>query len=283
MQSVTIIGGTGFVGDYLVKELAGNSDLKLKVVYRNTPPSKALENVDYFQIDGSSEFAKLKNVLTESDYLVILSRPDKKLIQNIIKSDLKFRKILYASTILIYPNSKEIQNEDARLTAANSYEEEKIEEERKLSEFALRSGNKLTIARLTNVYGDIKNRALIHWILAALVKGGEFKLNNQGKPVRDFIFVEDAAKYLRLLLFLDQTSEVEIFNVCTGEGFSINQVIRIAEEVSGKQLKIAQGGLTDEKLCVIGDNRKIIMATGVKPAYNLKSGLKKAYLNYLKN
>lgn len=281
MDRVTIIGGSGFIGDYLVDNLKENQKIKVKVIYKKNPPTKLLQDVEYLKIDGSQEPGKLKEILEKTDYLIILSRPDKKLIENIINDNIRFSKILYASTILIYPSSDKKQTEDTQLIPANDYEAAKIEEEIMLSKFAKQSGNNLTIARLTNVYGDIKNRALIHWILKALVDNTNFKLNNRGEPIRDFIFVEDVASFLVRLIFLKQLSTVEIFNVCTGNGFSINEVIKTAEYISGKKIKIIEGDLTDEKLSVIGDNSKLIMETGLNPKYTLKSGLEKAYQNYL--
>lgn len=281
MDCVTVIGGTGFVGDYLTEELSKIANIQIKIIYRSTLPSKHISGVEYLKIDTETHFKKFYEVLSKTDYLIILSRPNPKLIQSIIDSGLKFKKIVYASTILVYPNSPSKQNEASDLVPVNDYERNKINEEKMLIDFSENSGVKLTVARLTNVYGDVKNRALIHWILQALVKDKEFKLNNNGLPVRDFIFVRDAAKFLKLLTFLNQNSDVEIYNVCTGQGFNINQVIKKAEKVGGKKINIQRGEDTDEKLSVIGDNSKIVKATGFKPEYTLDIGLREAYKNYL--
>lgn len=281
MDCVTVIGGTGFVGDYLTEELSKIANIQVKIIYRSTLPSKYISGVEYLKIDTETHFKKFYEVLSKTDYLIILSRPNPKLIQSIIDSGLKFKKIVYASTILVYPNSPSKQNEASDLVPVNDYERNKINEEKMLIDFSENSGVKLTVARLTNVYGDVKNRALIHWILQALVKEKEFKLNNNGLPVRDFIFVRDAAKFLKLLTFLNQNSDVEIYNVCTGQGFNINQVIKKAEKVGGKKINIQRGEDTDEKLSVIGDNSKIVKATGFKPEYTLDIGLREAYKNYL--
>lgn len=283
MDRVTVIGGTGFVGDYLTEELSKTANIQLKIIYRNTPPSKYIPGVEYLKIDTETDYKNFHQALSKTDYLIILSRPNSKLIQSIIDSGLKFKRIVYASTVLVYPDSPSKQNESSDLIPASDYERNKISEEKMLVDFAENSGVKLTVARLTNVYGDVKNRALIHWILQALVKDKAFKLNNNGLPVRDFIFVRDAAKYLRLLTFLDQDLDVEIYNVCTGQGFSINQVIKKAEKVGGKKIKIQKGEVTEEKLSVIGDNRKVVKATGFKPEYTLDNGLREAYKNYLNN
>ena len=283
MDTVTVIGGTGFIGDYLTEEFSKIENIQVKNVYRNTLPSKVISGVEYLKIDTETDYKNFHEVLSKTGYLIILSRPNSKLIQSIIDSGLEFKKIVYASTILIYPNSPTKQDEESKLIPANDYEKDKISEERMLINFAKNSGVKLTIARLTNVYGDIKNRALIHWILQALVKDQEFKVNNSGLPIRDFIFVGDVAKYLTKLIFLKQELSVEIFNICTSVGFSINQVIEKVEKIANKKLKTVEGEITEEKLSVIGDNSKIVKATGFKPEYSLDMGLREAYKNYLKN
>lgn len=280
MDRVTIIGGTGFIGDYLTGQLSKNQNINISIISRSEQPSSS-KQIQHIKLDASRNSEQLRKVLSATDYLVVLSRPNKKIIENITKPGLSFKKMIYASTILIYPNSRLKQNENSPLQAANDYEQEKINEEAKLGKFAVESGNKLVIARLTNVYGDVKNRALIHWIVSSLVKKQEFTLNNEGRPVRDFIFVEDVATFIELLIFLPQEELIEVFNLCTGEGFSINQVIKEIELISGQKLKIKPGVKTPEKETVIGDNKKVITATGFKLRYNLKKGLEKTYQNYL--
>lgn len=280
MKRVLVIGGSGFIGDYLIKNLS-KENVRTTSLYNNTPPLKKIAGVNYSKTDARNR-TQLVPLLKNADYLIILSRPDKEIVKNVINSGAEFEKILYASTILIYPDSEMEQNEKTKPFPANDYEKEKILEEKKLINFSNKSGTKLLIARLTNVYGDKKNRALIHWILSALTSDREFILNNKGKPVRDFLFVEDAAKYLTKLLLLPQKDNVCIFNVCTGIGYSILEVIAELEKISNRKLKIKAGVITSEKTRVVGSNEKIINFTGHKPGFNLKSGLAKAYRNYLK-
>lgn len=283
MENITVIGGTGFIGDYLLKNLTRRGDSKICAIYKTTPPSVKLREVKYFQTDTAKISEEFYEILKETDYLVILSRPNSKILENIISANLIYKKILYASTLLLYPNSLKKQDEEFKLNPANDYEKDKIEDEKLLIDFAQNTGNKLTIARLTNIYGDVKNRGVIHWIFSAFITQETFEINNGGKPIRDFMFVEDVAEYLKLLLFLDQKEKIEIYNVCTEIGFNLNQLILEIESITKKGVKTKPGKSTEEKFCVIGSNKKIIQATGYKPKFDLKSGLKKTYQNYLKN
>jgi GDP-6-deoxy-D-talose 4-dehydrogenase len=281
MDSCLILGGSGFIGEYLTHKLAGIKKFKVLSTFNSSQPAKKITGVEYIKADVSDP-TQITPYLLESDYLIILTRPDKRIISNIISTNKKFKRILFTSTLLIYPDSPALQDENTKPLPANDYEKEKIIEEEKLKEYSKKTGSILTIARLTNVYGDTKNRALMHWILNALINNTGFNLNNEGKPVRDFIFVEDAAEYLKRLLLAPQEKDIEIYNVCTGKGCSINQVIKMVEKISGKKLQIKKGKQTDEKTGVVGDNRKIIDLTGYKISYDLESGLKKALKNYSK-
>lgn len=275
-MKITIAGGTGFIGDYLVKSLRQNSDNKLSVLYKNQLKNK-FPGVDYFQVDSGLETA-----VTDSECLVILTRPNPKLLNQILKSPTKLQKIIYASTLLLYPDSKTIQKEELQIEPVNDYEKEKAFEETLLAEFVKNKKTRLIIARIANVYGDIKNRGIIQKIIQSIEEGKEFAINNNGQQIRDYIFVEDVANYLKFLIEADPEKKVDIFNICTGQGCSIEELIVRIQKVAKKNLIRKKGFTILEKNVVIGDNRKIVKASGFKPKFNIESGLEKAYHNYLK-
>ncbi len=278
-KNILVIGGTGFIGDYLIHNLSLLTS-RTTVLYRETEPTQKLKNITYKKLDASKETEKFRKILQNVTHLVILSRPDEKIIKNITTSNSKIEKIIFASTILIYPDSRKPQDESSKLIAANPYEQGKIDEEKILIEFSKNSAIKICIARFTNIFGDVKNRGLVHFVLDALINNKTFKLNNDGKQIRDFLFVEDAAKYLELLILDHQKNSVEIFNICSGTGHSAKQLISEVEKITGKKLDVVKGEVTPEKLCVIGNNSKIIKTTGYKPAFSFEEGLNKAISNY---
>lgn len=283
VKKVVILGGTGFIGDYLVKSILKNGKANLSVIYKNNPPQKKLPQINYVRIDGGKNGKVLGEIIRCIDCLIILTSPNIDLIKNVIKYSSKVKKIIYASTILLYSDSHKPQTESAKLKPINDYEKGKVIEEKLLKNFANLGKTKLTIARLTNVYGDIKNRGIIHKIFHSLINNEKFVINNDGNQIRDYIFVEDAAMYLAFLTFAKQNSKVEIFNICTSLVYSIKDLISEVEILSGKKLKIEKGLTVMEKINVIGDNIKIIKASNLKPKFSLELGLKKTYQNYFKN
>jgi len=63
-----------------------------------------------------------------------------------------------------------------------------------------------------------------------------------GTCVRDYIHVEDLARaHLDALRYLDQGGTSDTFNCGYGHGFSVREVLRMVEKVSGVKLRIEDG------------------------------------------
>jgi UDP-glucose 4-epimerase len=63
-----------------------------------------------------------------------------------------------------------------------------------------------------------------------------------GTCIRDYIHVEDLARaHLDALSYLEQGGASDTFNCGYGRGFSVREVLRTVEKVSGKKLRIEEG------------------------------------------
>ncbi len=275
---VGIIGGMGFIGEYLIKKLGDNPKNSVNVFLNKTQPKTKIGGVEYFQIDENFE-----NNLRDLDCLIILSQPNRKLIERIIGSSIRIKKIIYASTLLLYGNSRTPVDENFKIQPLNEYEKEKALEEKMLIDFSGRKDPLLTIARIANVYGDVKNRGVVQKIIMSVLHGEEFTVNNNGQQIRDYIFVEDVVNYLSYLVDRKPEERIEVFNICTGEGISIKQLISLVEDLTLKKIIHKDGSQAAEKESIIGDNRKIAEVSKMKPKYDIREGLKKTYRNYLKS
>lgn len=266
MMKIVLIGGNGFVGEYLAKSLHKKDGCEILIAGR-----------------GSS----LRNALyKDTEVIVVLTQPDKTVMEdvtNFSKSSKLLRKILYCSTLLLYPQGE--NSEEVLPDPLTAYERAKFKEELILSEATGKSGCKLCIVRLANIYGDVKNKGIVNHILLSLQKGGK-DLIIQGDPklkIRDYIFVEDAANLLEFLIFYDQQKQKEIFNVCSGVGISVSHLIDKIESVSRKKISFKVGDPVLEKKAVVGNNSKILNLTRYKFKFDLTEGLDKTYKNYLKS
>jgi len=279
-----VIGGTGFIGGYLVDNLAKKTGLELNLIYAGELlEENKLPGITYHQMDLTNISDELSDLVNGSDCVISLATPNISLIENLIGSVKPGgpKKIVYSSTMLVYPDSDQLSSENIEPAPETEYEKNKVAEERLLMEFVGTHEVKVCLARLGNVYGDIKNRGLVNYVMSALINDSTLTINGQGQHKRDYIFVQDVADLLDFLIFNDQKSDLEIFNVCTSHGYTINQVINEIEKLSGRQIKKFYGELIKEKLNVVGDNSKIISLSGYQLKYDLVSGLQQTYHNYL--
>ncbi len=90
-----------------------------------------------------------------------------------------------------------------------------------------------------------------------------------GTGIRDYIHVEDLARaHLDALNYLDRGGNPGIFNCGYGEGFSVRQVIRTVQEVSGVSFPVREAPRRPgDSAQLIADNRKIRDLLGWEPRY----------------
>ena len=130
------------------------------------------------------------------------------------------------------------------------------------------------VARLFNTYGPREtNPHVLPDVMHRLAQGKPIELGNLW-PKRDLIFVTDTAA--ALVASASGGPGLEVFNVGTGTGTSIQDVIRVIETITGNALDVRQvpERMRDGDGHLISDPRKLIDATGWKPQYDLEAGLR---------
>ena len=147
--------------------------------------------------------------------------------------------------------------------------------------FAEKYDLNITILRLSNVYGPEKRNGVIYNILKAIKNDDEILIFNNGKQMRDFIYIDDAVDaILKVIEHLPRG--VEIFNISSATKINVLQIISIIENYLQKNAKInfAQDNTYNEK-CSWADNTKIKSICNVYPKVNFKEGIKRI-LVYMK-
>jgi UDP-glucose 4-epimerase len=130
-------------------------------------------------------------------------------------------------------------------------------------------------ARLFNTYGPREtNPHVLPDIMRILRQGKPIELGNLW-PKRDLIFVTDTAAALMAAAAGDPG--LEIFNVGTGNGTSIEQVMRTIEAITGQTLDVRQvpSRMRDDDGHLISDPRKLMTASDWRPQYDLEAGLRR--------
>lgn len=281
-MNILIFGGNGFIGSYVAKIL-NNRGNSVAVIDRQLPDShQAIKGIVY-----QRTFRPNQRWSRDIQTVIIMTQPDPLTFSVIIEylSRIpKLKKIVYLSTLQLYPDSPRRQDETAGITLLSEYEKHKYYEELALRQFIGRKKVALCITRLSNVYGDVKNKGIVHLLIQQLLRKTDLIINGDGRQKKDFIFVEDAAELISYLVTYKQHVQCEIFNICTGKGHSINDVAAILEHISREKLVFRHAPFPSlEKKNNIGDNAKIIKASHYRIRYSLAAGLRKALDNYKKH
>ncbi len=104
-----------------------------------------------------------------------------------------------------------------------------------------------------------------------------------GTPIRDYIHIEDLAKAhviaLERLFNKQNQSKYEAFNLGVGKGYSVLEVVKTFEKVSGKKLNYRFAPRRPGDIAEIyADTSKANKILGWKAKYNLEDMLKTAWL-----
>lgn len=145
----------------------------------------------------------------------------------------------------------------------------------------------LITLRFFSVYGPYEEPGrLITDLMIAAVCGQKVKLSSP-LPRRDFVCIEDALNAcIKAAEF--PVKKGEVFNIGSGQDFSIGEVVAAFEEILGKKLEIEWGAEEKKRSFDAGqkwiaDISKAKTMLNWKPVYSLKDGLKKTYNWYRDN
>jgi len=131
------------------------------------------------------------------------------------------------------------------------------------------------VARLFNTYGPREtNPHVLPEVMKALGAGKKpIELGNLW-PQRDLIFVTDTAA--GLVAAAQGEPGLEVFNIGTGTGTTIEDVMETIGDVTGYPVDVRQAPerMRDGDGHLISDPQKLMQATGWKPQYDLEAGLR---------
>lgn len=292
-KKILITGGTGFIGKRLIDSFL-NEEAEIFCLSRN-PAISGNKNLKHFQCDlNNLKNEEADNILKEIgriDFIVFLaaSMPFKNKVneglieakENTLDIFLNFLNvfgslcdnIIFTSTIDVYgaPNFYNF-NEDCRIAPKSAYAIAKACCEKYLEYYAKIHNKRYNILRFSQIYGpgepEIKVTPVI---INALLKGREFILNGGGKDKRRLLYVEDTVLSIKAAMMNLQN---DIFNISGKEDVAILDIIKIAEEVSGKELKIKIENPDKEPIDILPSFEKAKEKLGFEPKYNFKEGIK---------
>ncbi|HYY21456.1 MAG TPA: WecB/TagA/CpsF family glycosyltransferase [Thermoleophilaceae bacterium] len=133
---------------------------------------------------------------------------------------------------------------------------------------------RIVVARLFNSYGPReRNPHVLPAIVSAIRERRTVELGNLW-PKRDLIFVTDTVR--GLLAAAAGGAGFDVFNVGTGVGTTVADVVRTIEAVRGEPLEVREvpSRRRDIDRHLVADPSKLMSATGWSPEYDVEAGLR---------
>jgi UDP-glucose-4-epimerase GalE len=273
LSNVLITGGAGYVGGFCIRELvaAGHDVVALD---RRQLATDALPRVT--AVVGDVADANLVNqILAEHDVDVVLhlaaeksvarsmEAPGEHLLQNVGGSLALFeamrargvRRVVFSSSAAVYGTPRRLPvDEGADLLPDNPYGAGKVMVEQALHWYGVSHGFDSISLRYFNAAGAADDGSLgergqeatnlIPRVMRALagldgpvpIYGTDYDTPD-GTPVRDYVHVEDLARaHVRALDTLEAAPGARAYNLGTGRGYSVLEVLAAAERASGRRV-----------------------------------------------
>lgn len=307
-MSILLTGGAGYIGSHVALSLleAGYEVTiidDLSTGNKNLIPSKA-----EFIHCNVCELKKIDSLLKEKKFLALMhfagfvaveesvSYPEKYFENNTTNSIKLFdlclqnglSNIVFSSTATVYgnPTHKSFVSEIDDIKPINPYGESKVRTENYLQQFDPRKINYI-ILRYFNVAGaDPELRSGLikknptHLIKiaseAAIGKRGSVQIfgndynTPDGTAIRDYIHVSDLADiHIKVLRFVLEKRQSEIFNCGYGKGYSVKEVLNMVNSLCKNKINIINTSRrSGDAEMVVSDISKLKRMIDWTPKYN---------------
>lgn len=283
-----ITGASGFVGRYAIA--AGRSRFAILATGRSARPDWLPADVAWQAVDllDRASVAALPmdmpfvmHLASETvpakfgDYAPLLDSVEMTLS---LCRHLRSGRVLLASSCLVYGASSDPLTEDSPLNPRGNYGLAKV----LCENIVMRAkGIDAVIARPFNHIGagmrpDLVIPSIVRRVSQAAA--GDAIAMAGLDSVRDFLDVSDIVEAYFALLALTRPS-ARVFNVASGRGIGIAEIVRAVAGVLGKPIgRVAfadQGNSADDTSVVVGDARRLRAATGWKPQVDLQESLRR--------
>jgi len=287
------LGSEGFVGNNLVDGLSKNHEVLCAdlIDISNHP------NYTKFDITNSSS---VQNTVKDADVVINLvahslvssiEGPVKNAQVNIIgllnileactKNNIK--KIIFTSASSMIGEPKTLQvSEDHVVTPKTAYGISKLASEHYLRLYNELNNLNYVIFRFFNIYGPYQKNGLIPSLYSRISQNKPLTVFGKGDQIRDYVFIRDIIPFFEKAV-TENTSNNKIFNIGTGKGTSILDIINILSKAMNVKPEIE---FKDPRAGEIGnfvaDPKLLSLTFGSIPSTNVEEGIMKT-VEWLKN
>ena len=298
-MKIIVFGGQGFIGYNLCKKLLLEGD-EVVSLDKDLQSNRMINNVKYIKVDFTNKDSYV-NYLNNIDVLYHLvstnnansSADDIKddIVNNVIGTidllnacvEKKVKKIVFISSGgTIYGNIDELPINESQLpNPICSYGITKLMIEKYISLYSHLYNLNYVILRLSNIYGPYHhslNQGLINVCLLKAISGKTIEIFGNGEIKRDYLYIDDAIEALNIVKKKEINNS--IYNIGSGKGYSINQIIKVIETIVGSIINIKHSSARKQDVLVnVLDVSLAKKELNWDPKTDLKDGIMKTY-NY---
>jgi UDP-glucose 4-epimerase len=262
-RTIGVTGASGFLGTSLLPHLAGDSSIRVVALTRTLGPSLAARapRVEWRQLDlGSKEDCRA--FVADVDGIIHLAHTNTPLTSNRdLPSDasanmdptltlLQAIRDVGKRQHVVYPSSGGAlyratgdgspAHEECPVEPLTSYGILKLAFERYLRMGAHEGWLTATVLRIGNPYGILlpseRLQGFIGVALHQLLEGRPVRVFGELDNVRDYVHLDDVCRAFRLAL--DREERFGIYNIGTGRGVSVRQLISFFVELTGREVEL---------------------------------------------
>ena len=278
-MKIGVTGAYGFVGGHLLDALTSMSGVEVE------PLDRKRHNL--FQIESLKPFVEDKEVIFH------LAGVNRDTSENLIKTNVLGTlnllealaayarpeiRLICMSSFQVYqtPQKPELVNEHYPLNPQNIYGISKKTAEEIIACYPFRS----IVFRGSNFFGPRCKphyNSVISTFCSLLSQNKPLTVHGSGEQGRDFLYISDVIEVLLHAMHY-VPERLEIVNLCGGNMITVNQIIEMFGEISGKQIEVEYRDSPDGKeVAWCGDNNACREKLEWKPQVEIKEGLRLTY------
>ena len=258
-MNIGITGANGFLGSYFIDYLLTKNIYSIKAFARNPVKSEKkikwqignltsqydcelfvqdIEVIVHFAHNNNSPMISNNDITSDACLNLI---PNLTLLEAIKKSGKKIHVIYISSGGAIYGNSiSQIPFKETDMCSpSSSYAIQKLTMENYLRLWSELGYITSTVLRVSNPYGVLlpsnRKQGLIGVVLNRLKHNETAQIYGNSNNIRDYIHLKDMYKAIQAVF--KPYSEFEIFNIGSGLGYSVTEILNLIENYSNQTLK----------------------------------------------
>lgn len=287
---ILVVGAAGFIGQHLVRTWIQNGigisalinracagfDPRVKVLGADSDLPTELDRCDVvvWLASGTTPASSAGNPLLElSRNLVPLldalhalqSRPQRQLIY-------------VSSGGTVYGDVDKPAEESLAPHARSYYAAGKVAAEQFIEAWCRQYRGNATVLRPSNVYGPGQTMhggfGVIPAAMDCLIADKPMRIWGDGESLRDYIYIDDFTAACTAALHRPASDGMRVFNVCSGQPTSLNQLLAQIQQVAGRTLQLdRQPARTVDLRRVLLDGSRLRNELDWAPHTSLQDGL----------